>query len=130
MTKFKKAFLLDVILGAVVALGVISLQWSADRPVWHKLCDGFFVAAVLLLATGGLRAVSKTGFFDAMGYALKTGIQNFLPMSGTNPLRAEEDLFTYKQRKAKSRKSAADLLLAGAVYLILSLIALALYNTV
>ena len=89
------------------------------------MCDGFFVAAVMLLGVGTIRAVSNRGAFDVAGYGLRIAIELALPV-----LRREEkeDIHQYRERKEAERKSPAGLLLAGAVYLVLSLAALAVYE--
>lgn len=130
MDKRKKAIIVDGILGAAVAASVISMNWDLETGIWQKLCDGFFVAAVLLLGIGGIRWVNNTGSFDAMGYSIKTTVQTFLPMLQMGHLGEREDFLSYKERKAEERKDPSDLLIVGAVYLALSLVALALYYIV
>ncbi len=128
MDKKTKAIIVDMVLGAAVAAGVIRLNWAVDGTLWQKLSDGFFVAAVLLLGMGGIRWVNNTGSFDAMGYSIKTTVQTFLPMLQVGRLADhEEDFLSYKERKAESRKDASDLLMVGAFYLVLSVAALVLY---
>ncbi len=127
MSTRKKSFLANLIVGALIAVGVISLKWNPEKNLWHQLCDGFFLAAAMLLGSGGLRGIAKTGSFDAMGYGLKSAVQTFLPMLGSSTGRMEEDFYSYKERKAEERKPFVDMLLAGGVYLALSLMCLALY---
>lgn len=89
------------------------------------MCDGLFVAAVILLGLGTIKAVGSRGTFDVAGYGLRMAVELAVPA-----LRREEkeDIHQYKKRKEAERKSPAGLLLAGAVYLVLSLAALAVYE--
>ncbi len=131
MDKKRKAVIVNLILGACIAAGIVSLKWAAQGSIWHKLCDGFFVAAVVMLGVGGIRWVNNKGSFDAMGYGMKTTLQTFLPMLQVGRLAdREEDFLAYKERKAQSRKDASDLLIAGAVYLALAVATLVLYYLV
>ncbi len=123
-----KKVIADLIIGVAIVALVFSLNQGQDMTLWHKLHNGCFVAGVLLMGMGGIRAIGNTGSFDAMGYSMKITLHTFLPLLGTG--EREEDFLTYKERKAESRKSAADLLIAGGIYLGLSLIALALYYLV
>ena len=122
-----KEFLSHLILGAVITVSVYLLSAGRGYPVLHSLCDGFFVAATLLLGIGGLRAIRNKGAFDVAGYGLSSAVHTAFPF-----LRGDqdEDIMGYLQRKAEKRKGAGGLLAAGAVYLALSLIILTLYYAV
>lgn len=122
-----KSLLGDLALGALVAAAVTWLNVTRGYSFLHCLCDGFFVSAVLLLGLGGLRGVRNKGAFDVAGYGLSTAVRTVFPF-----MRGEEDadVYEYSQRKAEKRKGAGGLLAAGAVYLFLSVIALALYYAV
>ena len=119
-----KEFLSHLILGAVITVSVYFLSAGRGYPVLHSLCDGFFVAAVLLLGVGGLRAIRNKGAFDVAGYGLSSAVLTAFPF-----LRGDkdEDIIEYRQRKTEKRKGAWGLLVAGAVYLMLSIIVLFLY---
>lgn len=119
-----REFLFHMALGAVCAAAVFCLGYSRGYLILRCVCDAFFVASVLLLCLGALRAIRNRGAFDVTGYGVKYTAELIFPM-----LRGEkkEDIHAYRARKAAERKSAAGMLLAGAVYLLLSAAALAFY---
>ncbi len=125
MRERRKAFLICLSLGAVLTAAVCTLNVSRDYGWSRSVCDGLFVAAVMLLGAGALRAVKNRGAFDVAGYGLRMAVELVIPA-----LRREEteDIHQYRERKETERKSPIGLLLAGAVYLALSLAALAVYE--
>lgn len=125
MSGKRRGFLICLAVGAVLAAAVCALNVSRDYGWSRSLCDGFFVAAVMLLGVGSIKAVNNRGAFDVAGYGLRMAVELALPA-----LRREEkeDIHQYRKRKEAERKSPAALLLAGAVYLVLSLAALAVYE--
>ena len=120
-----KAFIVNLVLGAIVAVAVLALDLSREHGVVQGLCDGCFVAAVLLLGIGGIGYVRNRGFFDLMGYGVKSVFRIHLPGGGNN--NEKETFQEYRERKQAQRKSVSDMLMAGLVYLIASFILLALY---
>ena len=129
MTGKKKDFLVGLGVGAAIALAVI---WGNPQQVenWpHRLCNGFFVPAVILLGVGGLKLARNKGTFDMMAYGLKTVFHTHLPAMSIGEARdTPEDFVEYSRRKAEKRKSPAGLLLSGLVYLVLAVAMLILYN--
>ena len=125
MSGKRRGLLTCLIAGAVIAAAVCAMNVSRDYGWSRSVCDGFFVAAVILLGLGTIRAVSNRGAFDVTGYGLRMAVELVLPV-----LRREEkeDIHQYRERKEAKRKSSAGLLLAGAVYFALSLVALAVYE--
>lgn len=134
MTDSRKHFLISLAYGAVIAVLAFVVSYSQRESFifdndsvdifLHCLCDGLFVAAVMLLGTGVLKAIRNQGVFDVMGFGMKSVIEWTIPM-----LRREEkeDLQAYRERKEASRKSARSMLLAGAAYLMLSAVCLPVY---
>ena len=123
MSEKKKDFLFNLIAGAVVAVLVFALGMSRGYEITRCVCDGFFVAAVMLIGIGGLKGVRNKGVFDVTGYGIKSAI-DAIPIFHHSE---KEDIEQYRQRKAKERRGASGMLLAGAVYLILSIAALGIY---
>lgn len=117
--------LFNLLIGAVVAAAVFALNLSREYAVLRCLCDGLFVASVFLLGIGGIKAVRNQGVFDVAGFGLRHVMDMAIPA-----LRREEkeDMQQYRERKALERKSSIGLMLAGGVYLALSLVALAVYE--
>ena len=125
MSEKVRDILLNLVTGAVIAGAVFALNLNRGYLVLRCLCDGLFVAAVFLLGIGFIKQARNKGTFDTAGYGLRYVFDMAIPA-----LRREEkeDIHQYRERKARERSSSAGLLLAGAVYLALSLAALALYE--
>lgn len=129
MSEKQKDILFNICTGAVIAVAVAALGWTRGHSMLRMLCDGFFVAAVVLLGMGGLKFARNQGAFDMMTYSLKTVFHLHYPFSKMNsPLEErEEDFVDYKERKRAKRKSSAEMLWAGLLYLILAAIFLVVY---
>lgn len=125
MSGKRRGLLTCLAVGAVLAAAVCALNVNRGYGWSRSVCDGLFVAAVILLGLGAIKAVGSRGTFDVAGYGLRMAVELAVPA-----LRREEkeDIHQYKKRKEAERKSPAGLLLAGAVYLVLSLAALAVYE--
>ena len=124
MNEKYKAFLVNLVCGAVVAALVYWLNTGRGYPFFHSLCNGFFVAAVMLFGVGGLKAVRNKGTFDVAGFGFSSTVKLAFPFLGDNK---EEDIHEYRERKAQERKGAGGLLAAGAVYMALSVLTLCLH---
>ena len=120
-----RELLIYLAIGAVITAAVFALNLSQEYGALRSLCNGLFVAAVLLLGVGGIKAARNKGTFDVAGFGLRSAVDVALPA-----LRREgkEDLQQYRERKALERKSSVGLLLAGGLYLVLSVIALVIYE--
>lgn len=134
MSDRMKDFALNLGCGAVIAMLVFTLSYSRrnsfildNGPLsifLHCLCDGLFVAAVMLLGTGGLKAVRNQGMFDVIGYGMKYVIETVIPALKSVE---EENLYSYRERREASRKSAKGILSAGVVYFMLSIVVMLIY---
>ena len=120
-----RSFLISLAAGAVIAAAVFALNLSREYGALRSLCDGFFVAAVFLLGIGGIKAARNKGSFDVAGFGLRHVVDMTIPA-----LRREEkeNMQQYRERKALERKSSVGLLLAGGVYLAISVIVLVIYE--
>ena len=130
MDEKRKRFLINLAFGAVITVVVMLITARRDFGFIHLLCDGCFVAAVLLLGTGGLKFVRNEGVFDIFSYSIKSVFDVHYPFSKMHsPLeeKRKEDYATYKERKKEQRKPAADLLWAGLVYLALAAVFFVVY---
>jgi len=131
MSESRKRLLIDLGIGllAVVVCAVWFDLFSAPTlaDALRILSDCFFLAAVLMLATGGLTFTSNGGVWDGIGFTFKTA---FSRIKG----QYEQERFTFAQyreeRERKHNKSPRSALISGAVYLVLALIVLAAYNAV
>ena len=126
MSEKKKSFLLNLLVGALLAAAVFALNMSRGYGTLRSLCDGTFVASVVLLGIGGIKGVRNKGAFDVTGYGVKTALETAFPILRRDGKR--ETMDDYRQRKADERRSSSGMLLAGAVYFVLALVSLALYQ--
>lgn len=126
MTERKKNLLVNLAVGAALSVLVFALGMARAYGLWRSLSDAFFVAAVMLLGVGGIRAVAGRGAFDVLGYGLKYTVGLVFPSVWGDD--GKQDLLQYRDKKAASRKSPKGQLLAGGVYLALAALALAVYE--
>lgn len=125
LTRFGLAFFV----GAAMACGValyrgLSIETAAHLNARY-LCDGFFVAGLVLSGIGGLTAIATTGVLDIMGYGFHSLLVLFTPFRSP---KGHESFYEYKQEKEKRRrKPGYTLLIAGLTFFALSLVALTLY---
>ena len=120
-----RELLIHLAAGAAVTAAVFALNLSREYGALRSLCDGLFVAAVLLLGAGGIKAARNKGTFDVAGFGLRYVVDMTIPAFRREE---KEDLQQYRERKALERKSSAGLLLAGGAYLAMSAIALVVYE--
>lgn len=129
MKETRKSFLISLLAGAVVTAAVCFFNASSGLGAAHLLCDGFFVAAVVVAGSGGLLFVRNQGLFDIMSFGIKSVFQIHWPWTAPRTAdEGKESFFEYKDRKRGQRKSPAGTLLAGAVYVVLAFVMLAAYT--
>ena len=125
MTEFRKKLLAQLIAGLVIAVLVVVFRWDAEKGIIHQLCDGCFVAGVMLLCTGGLKFARNAGTFDMMSYGMGTVLRATFPWMMKE--KKDVDFVAFQERKRESRKPAKPEVLAGIAYLSISFVLLALY---
>lgn len=132
MSEKRKGILIHLIMGAIIAGGVIWLKASENYALTRQLCDGCFVAGALLMGFGGLKFARNQGVFDIFSFGIKSAFHLHFPFVKMNsPLNEREELFAdYKERKRQVRKSAAEPLWAGLCYVVLSVIMLVVHYSV
>lgn len=124
-----KSFLISLAVGAVIMAGVCVMQISRGKEIIHTLCDGTFIAGILLLCVAGLRYVSKEGQFDIFGYGISHLFATRWPGLSTMPDDHRKETYAdYKLRRDKKRKPVLGILLAGAVYVVLAVIMMIIYS--
>lgn len=112
MSKRLKSFLISLLVGVLLCAMVIFINRDQGYGLLRQLCDGCFVAAVLLLGAGVLRYVTNQGAFDVLGYGLQSVFHLHVPGASIGNARDQETMETYRARKAKKRKRPR---VAGAV---------------
>lgn len=119
-----------LILGALVVSLVVARYrgFAMEQPFKlnaRYLSDGFFVVGFMLTGMGALIWISTTGFFDIMGYGVRSLIVLF---SSLKRIHEHPTYYDYKmEREARRGKPNFVMLFTGIGYLALSAIFLALY---
>ncbi len=127
MTEKQKEFLANLIAGLLISLFVVFMNREMEYPLTQRLCDGFFVAGVILMGTGGLKYFRNQGAFDMVAYSVKSVFTIHWPSNRLEQPEKNESFLDYRERKAAVRKSPNPILVAGGIYLALAVIMLALY---
>lgn len=122
MSKKLKSFLISLAVGAALCALVIFINRDQGYGMPRRLCDGCFVAAVLLFGVGVLRFVANQGAFDVLGYGVQSVFHLHVPGASIGNARDQETMQDYRDRKAKKRKSPAGLLYASLVWLAVSVL--------
>ena len=124
MSEKRKSILICLIIGAVICALVVAINWKMEQHILRRLSDCTFVAAVMLLGSGGLKFARNQGTFDIMSYGLKSAFQIHFPFSKMDkPLSARQESFAdYKERKRQKRKGASDLFWAGLVSIVFTVL--------
>lgn len=124
--ELKKKVGVNLITGVVLCAAMFVYESSGEDysySVVHMLCDGCFVAAVLLLGVGGLKFCRNGGTFDIMSFGIKSVVDVTYPWLFHHPRENNGEKFVdYKDRKRGERRGAADLLISGAVFLAAAII--------
>ena len=128
MTDKQKTYLTDVSVGVLIAAYVVFANRNSGHSLMHLLCDGCFVAAVLLLCSGGILFCKEKGAFDIFGYGLKSALGLLVPGVSLMNSDVQEDYYTYCERKAKERKPRHQPMLVGFVFLGLAVVFMILYT--
>ena len=128
MTGKQKSIITNLVVGLVIVIAVVALNWQYEYPISQLLCDGFFVAAVVVMGFGGIKAARNKGSFDVAAYGLRSVVFTTIPYLASRSEHGEEKFLDYQERKRTERKSAAPELLAGGIYLALSVIMLIVYS--
>ena len=118
----------DLIVSAVCGLLFVLFVFygSADQgfTIVHRLCNGCFVAGMMMAGAGGILYCASKGAFDLFGYSAREGLNLIMPIFGSNPLTAEgkrESYYDYCVRKREEpKKPIGHLLIVGGGYLLIS----------
>ena len=123
-----KAWCLSMLIGAVV-MGLVALyRFSSsyageEKRLLYSLCDGAFVAAVLLAGVGLLVWIGSAGTFDTLTYAAHSLKRQLLPFGSREEKR--RDYYQYKLDKEEKRRPVPVFLLgSGGFFLFLAAVLL------
>ncbi len=131
MSKTMQKFLVNVGTGLIIAFlvmwvqGVFEAETTSDAL--RLVCDGFFVAAAVFLAWGGLRWCTNGGAVDGLGYSMKMVKDRLLPFLA-KPDQKRESFAEYRERRESKALPAKPLLLSGLVHLAIALIFFGVYS--
>ncbi len=114
----------------VISLGVAALRGlfsdeSGAAVRCMAICDGLFVAGILLGGSGVLIFCRNRGAFDSLFFTLKMLFRLRWPYLGGGSYT--QDYAQYRAERQNARSGAGPLLLAGCIYLAASLPALAAF---
>ena len=114
--------------GVVICACVVAFEAENydHAGVLRMLCDGTFVAGIVLTGFGGLVLVSAGGAFDAMGFAVHTLLRKFSPRKDRFDSRMTYVEFTERRWEIK-RKDPKCILLTGVAFLLAAVVCLVLY---
>ncbi len=104
----------------MLARGVLSAETTADRIL--AVCDGFSIVGVFEVCLGLLMWVAGDGFFDSLGYAVKSAAHMFVPGKAR---QAHRSFYDYKQEKAEKRRNRSTVgivLRSGLLLLVLGVV--------
>jgi hypothetical protein len=118
--------------GAILAFGVmwgrgVFAATTAEKAL-SCISDGFFVVGLIFAGIGLLLAISSTGIFDMLGYAFKSLIYLFTPMTID---RSQGGFYEYKMRKKEQRRAVPLYILwVGIAFIVIALVILGVYYVV
>ena len=124
----------DLIANAIAGLLIAMFCFfnTADRgfTVLRRLCDGSFVAGVMIFGAGVILFCANRGAFNLFGYSARMGLSLIFPI-GKNPWdgsRGRETYYDYCERKAQEpAKPVSPLLIVGGGYILIAMILLIIY---
>ncbi len=127
MKKLKKYFI-TLAIGLAIVLLVTSFNgaFDSDNPkdTAKYLCDGFFIATVIIGGLGLLVFVSSEGAFDMIVY----GLQSFFHLFKTSGQKKYSSYYEYKESKAKEKIESGFMLYVGLFLLLITIILYIVYS--
>ena len=123
-------YLISFAVAALIALGVMSIRglFSGEEmslyDTYKALCDGFFVAGILMLCFGCMVFVAQEGAFDALRFV---GHSLIGLLKKRRPGEKSETYADYKEKLAKKGKGKFFyMIIVGAVFVAVAAIFLLL----
>ena len=128
MSAFLKKLLVNTGIGLILALAVVLSQGvfgASGSDVLRIVCDGFFVAGVLLLASGLLKWISNEGGMDGLNYAFKVAVARIK----RDYEGSRKSFGDYREEREQKATSALPLILSGVIHVAIAVVFLAIYNS-
>lgn len=132
-------FAAGLLIVLAMAFGRDILSQSDAAKVCRILCDGCFLASVLLIGLGLMTFISAEGTFDILSYGILCFAGLFKSrneksktesaVSGEEEPKSRTDFFAYKQSKSGSRSAQWYLVFVGLIYLAFSFLFMFAYHS-
>ena len=123
-----KSFRVMLLVGFAIFAAVLIMDLTRGNSIVRSLCDGFFVAGMLVMGMSGLMFAGNEGVFDIFGFGISHLFTTRWPGLSTMPDdHRKEKYVDYKARKRKNPSKPLPVLLAGAIYMVLAVLMLAVY---
>lgn len=125
VTRYGVTFLIGLVIAFLVAFIKGVFRAVDPAATYMALCDGAFVAAVLLIGIGLMVWLGNMGTFDMMSY----GFKSFAGLFSKNAenRKPEGSFFNYTQKKAEKKSPFLFIVIVGIVFLLLAFLFNGLY---
>ncbi|MBR3750404.1 MAG: DUF3899 domain-containing protein [Clostridia bacterium] len=125
-----KDYIIVSCLGLAVALGIMALKGiftlTEAKAVLHTVCDGFFIAGVILAGMAGLSYCGNEGTFDMLFFGVKQVVRTF---SQKDLSKGRQTFYDYRKQRMENPKPVLYILLIGLAFILIAGIILLIYNT-
>ena len=109
-----------ITIGIAFARGILQAE---GKDVLRCLSDAFFVSGALILLSGGLVWCADNGVADGLTY----GAGRIFKRRGVHYEEKRETFSEYRERKHAKKLKVAEFILAGGVFILLSMLILVPY---
>lgn len=123
----RRGWIRYVTAAAVGALIVLLVVWGqglflhpSSQAAYGILCDGFFIASVLLIGIGLMCLISNEGIFDVLSFGVINMFRIFHP--SRKVFSERESFYDFRMRRRDKRVGFAFLLVVGSVYLAIAFV--------
>lgn len=126
-----RKFLVPALVGALISVGIVFIaSRGSSRSFSYHLCNGLFVAAVILMGIGGLTMINKQGLFDIILFGFRQIRQILFSGAGTDgSKKVDRDFNAFKKEKFAKRVGLWNWLLVGLFYFLAAFFVLKFFYT-
>lgn len=114
--KYRKTYIFTFVISFLVGIAVFCLYFFLNGYFVISALNGVSIAAVVLVALGGLMWVQSQGAFDTISYGFRQMFSSFFSKTPNK----YNDMYSYKQAKIEKRDSSPKtffaILFAAAVF--------------
>ena len=126
-----KDYVIVSCIGLAVAFGIMALkgifEMTDAKNVLHTVCDGFFIAGVILAGMAGLSYCGNEGTFDMLFFGVK---QVFRTFSQRDLSKNRQTFYDYRKQRMENQKPVVYILIIGLVHILIAGIILLIYNSI